>query len=199
MSPLRRPAGLIGRALLLLAGFQVLLLGLATLGSGLPPTTIRIHSWADNVRIVLTHTPRFGLAVPVALREPLLEIRHVPVDSPVPDWSLHLVPAHLAAEAALALLTVGYFRRRRAPLPATLIGGGIAAAALASSTLAWTVCCASPSWAVALALAGLDPAIALVLVPFGPVVAGAGLAAIAIGFGVDAVSRHKKYTKPLFY
>jgi len=199
MLPSRRPGGLIGRALLLLAGFEALLLVLATLGSGLAPNTLRLHPWADNVRIVLTHTPRLGLAIAVALREPVLEIRHLPPDSPIPDWSLHLVPAPLAAGAGLALLTAGYFRQRRAPLPATLVGGGFAAAALATSTLAWTVCCATPTWSVALALAGLDPATALALVPFGPLLAGAGLALAGIGWGIESRFGGIKSIKPLFY
>jgi hypothetical protein len=47
---------------------------------------------------------------------------------------------------------------------------------LANATLFWVVCCATPTWVVALAMLGVSVSVAFVLEPLGPLLTAAGLA-----------------------
>jgi len=184
--PLVSRCGFLGRVLLVVGLIQVALIGLATLRSGHWPDSVRVHPWADNLRIVLTHTPRLGMALPVVLREPLFEVRRSMPDTPLPEWSLHIIPANLLGSALVVAIWLAALRhRRRSRVSSALINPGAVAVMLCLTTLGWVACCIAPSWAVVVAMFGLPVETALALAPLGPVLGGAGLTMVAAGILVQ--------------
>lgn len=174
--------GFWGRVLLVVVLLQAALIGLATLRSGHWPDSVRIHPWADNLRIVLTHTPRLGMALPVVLREPLFEVRRSMPETPLPEWSLHILPANLLASALVVAVWLAARRhRQRSRVSSALIDPGAMIVTLCLTSLGWVACCIAPSWAVVVAMVGLPVDLALALAPLGPVLGGVGLTMIALG------------------
>jgi hypothetical protein len=54
-------------------------------------------------------------------------------------------------------------------------GVGSSFVCLTSATLTWVVCCATPSWVVALAMLGMNASLALFIEPLGKIMMGLGL------------------------
>jgi hypothetical protein len=174
--------------LALVVGYHVALLGILVARFGTLPDYTRFHPWIQNVWDVLTGFPTLAQAWPVALREPLFEIGRTIPGLPMAEWSVHILPAKLlvVALAALALSIHGHLSRRQCnPAAAFLTVTGSTGTALASAALTWTACCASPGWAVLLAMAGLWTSTALSLEPYGSAIAASGLALLGIGIAVQ--------------
>jgi len=189
--------GFWGRVLLIVVSLHLGLIGLAGLRSAHGPDSVRVHPWADNLRIILTHTPRLGMAVPVVLREPLFEVRRSMPETPLPEWSLHILPANLLASIlVVAVWLAARQDRRRGRISSVLIDSGAGIVILCLTSLGWVACCLAPSWVVAVAMAGFPVDLALALAPFGPVLGGVGLTLMALGllwqWGRDARLGHAR-------
>jgi hypothetical protein len=102
----------------------------------------------------------------------------------IAEWSVELIPSKLLIVVALGALvaTNALLLRRQSQScarttlysGATATGLGAALVGLASITMMWVVCCASPSWAVGLALLGVGVSTAFGLQPFGADITLAG-------------------------
>ncbi len=178
-------ARILRNALLLVLAYYGLLLAGAVLRFEALPDYARFYPWAENIRGILTGTPSWRDALLIALDEPLFETGRTLPDYTIAEWSLTIVPDKLAAIAAVAaLLAIHWHLARRSCRlgAAALSGAGSVASALTSATLGWTVCCATPSWVVILAMLGLWAPTAMAVEPYGPPITIAGL--VLLGAGV---------------
>lgn len=168
----------------LVIGYYALLLGGAVARFGALPDYIRLHDWPQNVWSVLTGFPTLEQAIPVALREPLLEVGHSVPDLPMAEWSVQVLPPNLVIVTLVAALLAIHWRLARNhchPGGAILAAGGSVATALTSASLSWIACCAAPSWIVILAMLGLWIPTALSLEQYGPLAAATGLISLVLG------------------
>lgn len=182
--------------LLVLAYYGLLLAGAMARFEALPDY-VRLYPWAANIRGILAGTPSWRDALVIALDEPLFEIGRTLPDYGISEWNLTIVPDKLAIIAAAALLLAVHWHlaRRACRLgAAALSGAGSVASALASATLGWTVCCATPSWVVILAMLGLWAPTAMAVEPYGLPITIAGL--ILLGAGVALQVRANRGDAP---
>lgn len=172
-----------GSALLVL-GYHLALLAVAMVRFRQIPDYVRLHPWHDNVWSVFTGFPTLESAVPVALREPWIEIGRSVPDLPMAEWSVQVLPPNLLVVSLVASLLALHWklaRRGSHPAAAAFSAGGGVGTALAATSLTWIACCSSPSWVVLLAMLGLWIPTALSLDHLGPVIGAAGLLLIGLG------------------
>ena len=175
----RRPLAWLGRAALVVAGYHGLLLAGAALRLGSWPNYLEVYPYAANLARIVAHTPSWRDAFIIALGEPWLEVgRRLPEYRNISEWTLTVEPARLPV-IALAALLVSLFTLLGPGGGRLLAGLGGGAAGLANAVVGWAVCCGSSSWAVLLALLGLDAVAAFAIEPYGPLFTAAGLALLA--------------------
>ena len=132
-------------------------------------------------------TPALGDALAIAATEPWLDVGVLSPQWRIAEWSLMIMPLKCLLVAATGALLATYVVVREpaggfGSCALTRTGGatmtafGAALIGLANATLFWVVCCAAPTWVVALAMLGLSASIALLLEPVGPWLTAAGLA-----------------------
>ncbi len=173
---------------LLVAGYHAALLAGAAARFGQWPDYVRLHPWGENVWSVLTGFPSLALAWPVALREPWIEVGRAVPDLPMAEWSVQVLPANLVVVTVVALLLAIHWRLAREschPAGAILAATGSVGSALASASLTWVACCATPSWVVILAMLGLWIPTALELEPYGSALVGIGLVLLVAGIAIQ--------------
>ncbi|HIJ61893.1 MAG TPA: hypothetical protein HPQ04_04300 [Rhodospirillaceae bacterium] len=171
------------RSIVMIVGYHFTLLLALMLRFREWPDYVRIHPWADNVWSVMTGFPSPAQALPVALREPWLEIGRSVPGLPLAQWSLQVIPFNLLVGALASLLFCRLWRKTNSlsrPVP-VISAIGLMGIALTTSALTWLACCASPSWVVILAIMGMWPSTAMSLQPAGPALALAGFALLLTG------------------
>ncbi|HEU0202602.1 MAG TPA: hypothetical protein VFR86_19490 [Burkholderiaceae bacterium] len=156
------------------------------------PNYVEFHDLLGTYRLILDGTPVWSDRLPILLDEPWFETGYKnPHYYGVATWSYMLIPPRMLlvflAGALLATVAVlaryGQEHGRGCPAsPArayTAAGFGSALVGLTSATLTWVVCCASPTWVVALAMLGMSASLALWLEPLGKVLLVLGLLVFA--------------------
>lgn len=108
----------------------------------------------------------------------------------ISEWSLNINPVKVAVVVVLAALiatVAALILHRRTQCSGKVLNGAGAAGGLGALlvgmtnvTLAWVVCCATPSWVVGLAILGLGVSTSLWLEQFGWWIEYAGFAALAL-------------------
>jgi hypothetical protein len=142
------------------------------------PNYVTLHPFFHNVAVIIRSTPSLRDMIPIMLDEWLLEVGFMNRDygHGIAEWSVELIPSTLLIVVALGALVatnVLLLKRSRSCAGTTLYSGatatglGAALVGFASITVMWVVCCASPTWAVALALLGVGVSTAFALQPFG--------------------------------
>jgi hypothetical protein len=182
-----------GVALGFVGAYHALLLAVLVLRFGDWPNYATLHDWPRNVARIVRATPSVADMPPIILDEWLLEIGYLNHDYGlgIAEWSLTILPAKLVLVAVtgvllgvnIVLLQVAPARRCDGHPPQgtrLAVGGGTALAALACTSMTWVVCCASPSWAVALAMLGVGVSTALWLEPLGVWLQAAGFALLVL-------------------
>lgn len=167
--------------------YYVALLLLTMLRFGEIPNYVEFHDVLGTYGLILQGTPSWRDAIPILLDEPWFETGYKnPLYYGVATWSFMLIPPKVFLVFIMGLL-LGLFVVLRAYMRATACVGrpakGLYAAAgvgsvciaLTSATLTWVVCCATPSWVVALAMLGMSASLALWLEPLGSVLTLSGL------------------------
>jgi hypothetical protein len=128
--------------------------------------------------------------VPIIFDEWLLEIGYMNRDygHGISEWSIQIIPPKFLIVLVLgALVATNIVLLRRVPQSCAGVvrNCGFAATGLGamligftSITMMWVVCCAAPSWAVALAMLGVGVSTAFGLQPFGSSITLVGFAVL---------------------
>jgi hypothetical protein len=138
--------------------------------------------------LIWSSTPSRRDALSIMSDEPVFEIGYKMPEFGIAEWSLLVGVPNLfqvaggAALLATFLLVSRAARRAGCPVrgPAAAAGASAGMLGLCSASLTWVVCCATPSWVVALSLLGVSLSVAQALGPFDlAFLAGGTLAALA--------------------
>ncbi len=186
----KRPLAWLAIALGFGASYHVLLLGAMVARFGSWPNYVEVYDFVEGYRLTFAGTPSVRDALSIALTEPWVDIGYLSPQWGIAEWSLMILPAKLAlivlsglllaTFAVLALVSRGVACTTAAGVGAGLVG-------MANATLFWVVCCATPTWVVALAMLGMSTSLALAIEPFGHVLTIGGLA--LLGFAITTQLR----------
>lgn len=183
-----RPASWLGIALGFIAAYHALLLAAMILRFGHWPNFVRVYDLVESWRLVFSGTPSLFDALSIAIAEPWLDVGYVSPQWKIAEWSLMILPPQLTLIAATGALLATYAILRQAahgaarrPVSGCALGAacGAGLAGLANATLFWVVCCATPTWTVALAMLGVSVSTAFFLQPLGPLLTAAGFVLLA--------------------
>jgi hypothetical protein len=166
-------------------GFMVLyyvgLLLLTMLRFGEIPNYVVFHPVFEVYGLILSGTPSLSDAIPILIDEPWFETGYKnPAYYGVATWSFMLIPPKMLLVFLMGLLlgvftaTILYAKKQNCQIRADkrlVATAGVSSTfiSLTSATLTWVVCCATPSWTVALAMLGMSGSLALWLEPLGNV------------------------------
>lgn len=137
------------------------------------------YDWLGNVAEIVRATPSLSDIGAIIAQEWLFEVGRMNYDfgNGISEWSLNINPAKVLVVCLLggliATLVTLMATRRAACATGRWAGagaaGGLGAAlvGMTNVTLAWVVCCATPSWVVGLAILGLGVSSSLWLEQFG--------------------------------
>jgi hypothetical protein len=150
------------------------------------PNYVEFYNIFHTYKLILDGTPAWSDAWPILMDEPWFEAGYKnPHYYGIATWSYMLIPPKMflvfltgALLGTVAVLTTAS-KATACPTSSirtyTVAGAGTALVALTSATLTWVVCCAAPSWVVALAMLGMSVSLALWLEPFGNILMPLGL------------------------
>ena len=166
--------------------YYLLILLATMLRFGEIPNYLTVHDVLHNYYLILTGTPSFIDAIPIFFEEPWLETGYKnPLYYGVATWSYMLIPLKMLPIMLIGFLLgvfaalSSYAKTLSCQLPAkrnfTLAGIGSGLVGLTSITLTWVVCCATPSWVVALAMLGMSASLALLIEPIGKLLTVSGM------------------------
>lgn len=167
--------------------YYIFLLLITMLRFGEIPNYLEVYDIFGIYLQVLEGTPVLTDAIPIMMEEAWIETGYKnPEYYGVATWSYMLIPPKMLIVAILGALVASmvalllYSRDNSCPVGDrkkmyTLAGVGTGLIGLTSATLSWVVCCATPSWIVALAMLGMSSTLALWLEPFGKIMSVAGL------------------------
>ena len=173
-----------GIAIGFIAGYHALLLGMMVVRFGHWPNFAKFYDVVDAFRLIIAGTPSWSDALPILLAEPLLDVGYLSPQWRIAEWSLMILPQQLAQVMLLGFLLATFAvllvaaRRRRCPSAprswklAAALGAGLSG--MASATLFWVICCATPTWVVALAMLGFSVTLASALEPAGHLLTASG-------------------------
>lgn len=177
------------------------------------PNYLIFHDVIHVYRLIWEGTPSITDMVSIAVDEAWIETGYKdPEYYGVATWSYMLVPPKMLLVLLMGVLLglfaalQAYRRTSTACVVASSAGwdrGLIAAAglssafiALTSATLTWVVCCATPTWIVALTMLGMSASLALWLEPAGIALRIAAFAIMAGVLVVQLRSLERALTKP---
>lgn len=180
-----------GMLLLVSIGFVVLyysgLLLLTMLRFGEIPNYVVLHDVFHVYGLILQGTPSFTDAISILVDEPWFETGYKnPAYYGVATWSFMLIPPKMLLVFLMGIMLgvfttlVMYGKNRACRLDAdkrlfAAAGTSSVLISLTSATLTWVVCCATPSWVVALAMLGMSASLALWIEPLGNLLTISGL------------------------
>ncbi len=155
------------------------------------PNYVQLYDVVGSYRLIVHSTPAWSDIWPILLDEPWLEVGFKdPHYYGVATWSYMLIPPKVflvfLAGALLSTILLLAARTREAACPPSparayaVAALGSTLVGLGSVTLTWVVCCATPSWVVALTMLGMSASLALWLGPFGAVFTGVGLLLLVV-------------------
>jgi hypothetical protein len=161
------------------ASYYAALVASVVIRFGELPNYVTLHHFFHNVVVIIRSTPSIRDMIPIVLDEWLLEVGYMNRDygHGIAEWSVDLIPSKLLIVTALGALVatnVLLLKRRTRSCASTTLYSGAAATGLGAAlvgftsiSMMWVVCCASPTWAVGLALLGVGVSTAFALQPFG--------------------------------
>jgi hypothetical protein len=162
---------------------------------GQTPNYGRLYDVLGAYALIWSSTPSTTDALAIMAEEPVFEIGYKMPEFGISEWSLMVgIPNVLQVLASAALIATFMVmstvaRRAACPLrrPAVAAAGtGAGMLALCSASLTWVVCCATPSWVVALSLLGVSLPLAQALGPFDLAFLAAGTVVAATAIALQA-------------
>lgn len=174
-----------------LAGYYLLLLAATMIRFGEIPNYVVFHDIISIYGLILEGTPSLADAIPILLDEAWFETGYKNPDYyGVATWSYMLIPPKMLLVLFGGMLLATFYVLRKqsvhvcslAEQRTTTLGAGIGTSliGLTSVTLTWVVCCATPSWVVALAMLGMNASLALFIEPIGKLLTFSGFAIFVI-------------------
>jgi hypothetical protein len=154
------------------------------------PNYLTLHDYVNNILVIVRSTPSVRDMVPIIFDEWLLEIGYMNRDygHGIAEWSIEIIPPKsllVLAVGALVATNMVLLRRFPQSCARAIRYSGVAATGLGATlvgftslTMMWVVCCAAPSWAVALAMLGVGVSTAFGVQPFGTDITLAGFAVL---------------------
>lgn len=151
------------------------------------PNYVEFYDVIGTYRLILEGTPSLQDALPILVAEPWFEAGYKnPEYYGVATWSFMLIPPKMFLVFLMGILLgvfavlVNYSRNVACSVKTdkrlfAAAGMGSVLISLTSATLTWVVCCATPSWVVALAMLGMSASLALWLEPLGNFLSVGGL------------------------
>jgi len=151
------------------------------------PNYVEFYDVLATYQLIFEGTPSFQDTLPILIAEPWFETGYKnPNYYGVATWSFMLIPPKMLLVFVMGLLLgvfavlISYSRKvactvktdKRLVAAASM---GSVLISLTSATLTWVVCCATPSWVVALAMLGMSSSLALWLEPMGSFLSVGGL------------------------
>lgn len=167
--------------------YYALLLLLTMLRFGEIPNYVEFYDIFKIYGLIYEGTPSFIDSIPIYFSEPWFETGYKnPAYYGVATWSYMLIPPKMLLVLLMGLLLgmfivlIRYTRNIACTVKPdkkmyAAAGMGTGFISLTSATLTWVVCCATPSWSVALAMLGMSASLALWLEPLGTVLSIAGI------------------------
>ncbi len=166
--------------------YYLLILAASMLRFAEIPNYLTVHDVLHNYAQVLSGTPSLLDAVPIMFDEPWLEAGYKnPRYYGVATWSYMILPLKMIPVIVIGLLLgmfaalSTYSKNLYCQMPhkssVTLAGIGSGLVGLTSVTLTWVVCCATPSWVVALSMLGMSASLALWIEPIGKLLTFSGM------------------------
>lgn len=155
------------------------LLLLTMLRFGEIPNYVVFHDTFHVYGLIFQGTPSWLDAIQILIDEPWFETGYKnPAYYGVATWSFMLIPPKMILVFLMGILLavfislVLYGRNKECrvgPDKRLYAAAGMSSVfiGLTSATLTWVVCCATPSWVVALAMLGMSASLALWLEPLG--------------------------------
>jgi hypothetical protein len=184
-----------GLAIGFIAGYHALLLGLMIARFGHWPNFAKSYDVAETYRLIIAGTPSWSDALAIMLDQPWFDIGYLSPQWHIAEWSLMILPPQFALVTLLGLLVATFVvlrvAARHAPCapaaqrspPSKLLAAiallGVGLTGTTSATLFWVVCCATPTWAVALAMLGMSSSLAFLIEPAGSALAASGLSLLS--------------------
>lgn len=180
-----------GTLLLISIGFTVIyysgLLMLTMIRFAEIPNYVEFYDIFKIYGLILEGTPSLLDAIPIIVNEAWFETGYKnPSYYGVATWSYMLIPPKMLLVLLMGSL-LGIFivlRKYQQHTSCNLksdkhliaaVGLSSTFISLTSATLTWVVCCATPSWVVALAMLGMSASLALWLEPLGNIMTISGL------------------------
>lgn len=151
------------------------------------PNYVVFHDIFHVYGLIFEGTPSLMDALPILMGEPWFETGYKnPNYYGVATWSYMLIPPKMLLVLLMGVLLgifavlLMYGRSTSCQLKnekRLFAAAGISSTfiSLTSATLTWVVCCATPSWVVALAMLGMSASLSLWLEPLGDVLTISGL------------------------
>ena len=199
MLPLRvvreRPARWLALGSALALGYYTALLGAMMLRFLVIPNYGHLYDAPGAYATIWNSTPSPRDALHIMADEPLFELGYAMPEFGIAEWSLSVTLPNLlrvvvvSALLACFALLVSASRRagcRTRPGSAAAAGGGAGLLALCSASLTWVICCATPSWVVALSILGVSLSFADAVEPFEHALLALGLAATLAAIALQA-------------
>lgn len=187
--------------------YYLLLLGFTMLRFQEIPNYVEVYDVLEVYHLIWVGTPSISDMIPIMLGEPWFETGYKnPNFYGVATWSYMLIPPKMLLVLLVGMLLATFFVLKvkiksvaacavKQPLHnrqlAMAAGIGTGFVSLTSATLTWVVCCATPSWSVALAMLGMSGSLALWLEPIGMLlsISGIGLLLFVILYQMKYLTR----------
>ena len=176
-------------------GYYAALLGAMMLRFTVIPNYGHVYDAPSAYWTIWTSTPSTRDALRIMADEPLFELGYAMPEFGIAEWSLTVTLPNLLRVSLVAgllacfALLVAASRRAGCPTSrrsAVAASGGAGVLALCSASLTWVVCCATPSWIVALSILGVGLSVADAVEPFEHALLALGLAATFAAIALQA-------------
>jgi hypothetical protein len=140
-------------------------------------------------------TPSMIDALHIMAEEPIFETGYLVPSFGVAEWSLTVTLPNLVQVLLVAILIVVFAAVwlearhtacRTCKGGAAVAGAGVGILGLCSACLTWVVCCATPSWIVALSLLGMSLSVAQAVQPLDRLLVIIGMALLVLAIAAQA-------------
>lgn len=186
------PGRLLGIALGFTVTYYALVMVFTIVRFGEIPNYVEFYNIFHVYREIWDGTPSLLDMIPIAADEAWFETGYKnPLYYGVATWSYMLIPPKMLLVFVFGLLLglfnalLAYSRSLGCDMQhkrGLLAGAGFGSTmiALTNITLTWVVCCATPTWVVALTMLGMSASLSLLLQPLGNVMTLLGLGVMAL-------------------
>lgn len=172
------------------------------------PNYVEFYDVFHVYGLILKGTPSLLDAIPIIIDEQWFETGYKnPLYYGVATWSFMLIPPKMLLVflmgflLGLFMVLVKFGKNKSCKVQndkRLFAAAGVSSAliSLTSATLTWVVCCATPSWVVALAMLGMSASLALWLEPLGNILTVVGLLimVVIIYYQVKFLSKSSDYS-----